>query len=94
MGTYKELSEKEGGAFMKLMEWQINGGEEGQPPAGAVASQAERGPPSEQEEIDELLRDEEVYDEEFDDETDEGAKARGEKQSVAEKVVEKAGEKP
>ena len=54
MGSYKQLSNNPDGAFSKLMEWQMSGGEQvaghelGIAPGG-------RGPPSEKEEIESLL---------------------------------------
>lgn len=35
-GTYEELSSNPDGAFTKLMEWQLSGGETDQPPKPAV----------------------------------------------------------
>lgn len=40
-GSYEELSSRPGGAFIKLMEWQMSGGEPTQPPAGAPARAVE-----------------------------------------------------
>ena len=65
MGTYRALSANPDGAFSKLMEWQMSGGEElggsGPPanaPGGGNASTSDEavGPPTEKEEIEHLLR--------------------------------------
>ena len=54
MGSYKELSSNPDGAFSKLMEWQMSGGE--QPPGHELGIAASgRGPPSEKEEIESFL---------------------------------------
>lgn len=61
-GSYKDLSSRKDGAFTKLMEWQMSGGETtGTAHAGtssdmAVSSEGGRGPPTEKEEIQHLLR--------------------------------------
>ncbi|KAI5796396.1 ABC transporter [Peziza echinospora] len=75
-GTFKELSNKEGGAFQKLMEWQLSGGED-QPPG--VEQRGGEGPIGRRlEEIrelqEELFREElekEIGIEEMEDEEDE-----------------------
>ncbi|KAI9754866.1 MAG: multidrug-resistance transporter mdr2, partial [Chaenotheca gracillima] len=59
-GNFRELSTNPNGAFTKLMEWQMSGGDtdEQKPPASAAASFAApepRGPPSEAEEIEQRL---------------------------------------
>lgn len=71
MGSYKELSSKPDGAFTKLMEWQMSGGETQSAPRAAIeADETEgrrfdsegRGLPSEKEEIEHehLLSDEAI----------------------------------
>jgi putative ABC transport system ATP-binding protein len=55
-GSYQELSSRPDGAFTKLMEWQMTGGE-GNPVAA-------RGPPSESEELQQMYQ--EAADEEYD----------------------------
>ena len=49
-GTYKELSNNPDGAFSKLMEWQMSGGE--------VETKHSRNVPTEEEEIQEELNNE------------------------------------
>lgn len=39
-GSYEELSSRPDGAFTKLMEWQMSGGESSQPPKAAPVSPA------------------------------------------------------
>lgn len=56
IGTFQELSNKHDGAFTKLMEWQMSGGEavgDGHPEMGIDAKA--KGPPTEKEEIEHLL---------------------------------------
>jgi putative ABC transport system ATP-binding protein len=56
IGTFKELSSKPDGAFTKLMEWQMSGGEtprQGHHTLGVDARAT--GPPTEKEEIEHLL---------------------------------------
>jgi putative ABC transport system ATP-binding protein len=57
MGSYKELSSRPDGAFTKLMEWQMSGGE---PTPGVnkdiPISSSGRGPPTESEEIEHMLQ--------------------------------------
>lgn len=48
-GSYKELSNKPGGAFMKLMEWQMSGGDASEAPKPARPLE-QKGPPREAEE--------------------------------------------
>ncbi|OJD25026.1 hypothetical protein ACJ73_03606 [Blastomyces percursus] len=54
-GTYKKLSSRPDGAFTKLMEWQMSGGEGGVGPLPHDSS-AGRGPPSEKEELQQMLQ--------------------------------------
>ncbi|KAI9669576.1 MAG: ATP-binding cassette permease mdl1 [Caeruleum heppii] len=85
-GSYKELSSNPNGAFTKLMEWQMSGGdaEERSTPAFTPGS---HGPPSEAEEIHHALGEghegEHVVDEE-------GLTVRKEGETATEAVVEKA----
>jgi putative ABC transport system ATP-binding protein len=56
MGSYRELSSRPDGAFTKLMEWQMSGGEDPESHAKELAiNPGGRGPPSETEEIHHLL---------------------------------------
>lgn len=63
-GSYKELSAKPDGAFTKLMEWQMSGGESGVQPVAHYEGSTIRGPPSEAEELQQMLQENE---DEFDD---------------------------
>ncbi|EER28786.1 ATP-binding cassette permease mdl1 [Coccidioides posadasii str. Silveira] len=63
-GSYKDLSSRPDGAFTKLMEWQMNGGESGMTPVAHYEGSAIRGPPSEAEELQQMLQ--EGEDEEYD----------------------------
>lgn len=54
MGSYKQLSNNPDGAFSKLMEWQMSGGEQIPGHELGIAAGG-RGPPSEKEEIESLL---------------------------------------
>ena len=59
VGSYKELSTRPDGAFTKLMEWQMSGGEP--TPGGnkdVPISGGGRGPPTESEEIEHMLQSE------------------------------------
>ncbi|KIW24629.1 uncharacterized protein PV07_10333 [Cladophialophora immunda] len=52
MGSYKELSSRPDGAFTKLMEWQMSGGERAQDDVDKLAIDPEhKGPPTEKDEI-------------------------------------------
>ena len=76
-GSYKDLSNNPDGAFTKLMEWQMSGGEtEGKEP---------RGPPKESEQMIDGLG-------EGEEDVDEGIKMRKDEESKAEAVLEKAGQ--
>jgi putative ABC transport system ATP-binding protein len=57
MGSYKELSSRPDGAFTKLMEWQMSGGEttESHHSNDTSMTPGGRGPPTETEEIHHLL---------------------------------------
>ncbi|KAI9879781.1 MAG: ATP-binding cassette permease mdl1 [Pleopsidium flavum] len=89
-GTYRELSNDPNGAFTKLMEWQMSGGEvnDSSPTQTHIAAEP-RGPPTESEEIQHRL---EIGGEGEEDVEEEGLKVRGGKESKSEAVVEKAGE--
>ena len=54
-GNFKDLSTRPDGAFTKLMEWQMSGGEVGS--SQAIDSSA-RGPPTEKEQLQQMLEDE------------------------------------
>ena len=64
MGSYRDLSSRPDGAFTKLMEWQMSGGE---PTPGVnkdmPISSGGRGPPTESEEIEHMLQSEGELDE-------------------------------
>lgn len=89
MGSYKELSSRPGGAFTKLMEWQMSGGE---PSAGGnkdiPISSGGRGPPTESEEIEHMLQTDET---EHDEGGEAGQTIQGSK--VSEHVTEAVEEK-
>lgn len=86
MGSYKELSSRPDGAFTKLMEWQMSGGE---PTPGVnkdmPISSGGRGPPTESEEIEAMLQTDELEQEETSEEI-QGSK-------VSEQVTEAVEEK-
>ncbi|KAK5725265.1 ATP-binding cassette permease mdl1 [Elasticomyces elasticus] len=89
MGTYADLSADKEGAFAKLMEWQINGGEA---PKEATRRRDGLGPEEITEEDRMRQRLEEHGGEDVEGEVEEvgeGAKVRGEKESSAEVVLEK-----
>ncbi len=88
-GTYKELSSKPNGAFTKLMEWQMSGGdaEERSSPAFTPSS---RGPPSEAEEIHHGVEDGHEGEPDTD---EEGVKVRKDSETVPEAVLEKTQKK-
>lgn len=84
IGTFDELSSKPDGAFTKLMEWQMSGGETPRKDHHSLGVDAHAtGPPTEKEEIEHLLHsgDEEVSDSE---ENTEGSKA----QEIVEEAVQ------
>lgn len=90
-GSYKDLSADPNGAFTKLMEWQMSGGETNDTRNTGIASEP-RGPPTESEEIQHRLESRGEGDGEEDVE-EEGLKVRGEKETGAEAVVEKVGKR-
>ncbi|KAL1954955.1 hypothetical protein VTO42DRAFT_413 [Malbranchea cinnamomea] len=65
-GSYKELSSRPDGAFTKLMEWQMSGGEVGVQPVARYEGSVTRGPPSESEELEQMLQEEEDEDDDID----------------------------
>jgi putative ABC transport system ATP-binding protein len=82
IGTFEELSNKPDGAFTKLMEWQMSGGEAPQEDAHKLGVGVRAtGPPTEKEEIEHLLR------------SDDGEEAESEEkieESKAQEVIEEA----
>ena len=85
MGSYKELSSNPDGAFSKLMEWQMSGGEQAVVAGHELGITAGgRGPPTEKEEIEHLLHSGEGESEdEFEDDI-QGSKAEETVQQVVE----------
>jgi putative ABC transport system ATP-binding protein len=81
MGTYKALSSNPDGAFSKLMEWQMHGGE----PIEKSSAANPRGPPTDLDEA--LHKIDEVG--EVEDTDEEGLEVRKEKETKAEAVPEK-----
>lgn len=73
-GTYEELSSRPDGAFTKLMEWQMSGGEMPQRPPSV-----QRGPLSEAQ-LEQLHRDETEVEEEEDEATKQKRKEQAESQ--------------
>ena len=55
IGTFEELSNNPDGAFTKLMEWQMSGGEAPQDAHQLGVDAKATGPPTEKEEIEHLL---------------------------------------
>ncbi|OJD12644.1 hypothetical protein AJ78_06799 [Emergomyces pasteurianus Ep9510] len=88
-GSYKELSSRPDGAFTKLMEWQMSGGEGGVGPLSHYDSSAARGPPSEKEELQQMLQE---GDEDYAEDDDAEAEAGREIDSEEEGKVRKEGE--
>lgn len=89
-GTYKELSNNPNGAFSKLMEWQMSGGEPVESTAKMSISPERRGPPHENEEVLDNL-DEESESEDVD---EEGLKERKGEETRVEAVLEKVNKQP
>lgn len=86
MGSYKELSSRPDGAFTKLMEWQMSGGEAERSKVNELAIDADRaGPPSEKDAIQADLEEDDGDQEE--EEEEESLKA-----SKAEEIVSGAAE--
>lgn len=88
MGSYKDLSSRPDGAFTKLMEWQMSGGEPTTNHANELAVKpGGRGPPSETEEIEHLLQSgEEEHEDSAEHEEIQGSKAQ---ETVTQAVEEK-----
>ncbi|KIW73589.1 hypothetical protein PV04_01693 [Phialophora macrospora] len=85
MGSYKDLSSRPDGAFTKLMEWQMSGGETAANDVDKLAIDAEhKGPPTEKDEIEAELEEKSEEDRE---EELEASKAQ-------ERVTKALGEKP
>lgn len=102
-GSYRDLSRREGGAFTKLMEWQMSGGEGvggggggGKDGQGdfAVSGEGGRGPPTEKEEI-QLRLDEGESEGESEGGNEEANVVEGSKKvhEVVESAVQKGGRK-
>jgi putative ABC transport system ATP-binding protein len=84
MGSYKELSSNPDGAFSKLMEWQMSGGEQPTHHELGIAASG-RGPPSEKEEIESLLHSDEG---ENDDDFEEDIQGSKVQETVTQAAVE------
>ena len=84
-GSYKDLSANPNGAFTKLMEWQMSGGDTEKGSGELGVDTEKRGPPSESEEV--------LYDsgQEEGEGEEEGMKVRGKRESKGEVVLEKVG---
>ncbi|MCJ1388818.1 ATP-binding cassette permease mdl1 [Xylographa bjoerkii] len=89
-GTYQELSNRPDGAFSKLMEWQMSGGEPTPNTSSMQISPEPRGPPTDNEEVLDDVKDE--YEGEYIDE--ESLKVRKGDESKSEVVLEKASQSP
>ncbi|MCJ1473114.1 ATP-binding cassette permease mdl1 [Lambiella insularis] len=85
-GTYQDLSNNPNGAFSKLMEWQMSGGEPPPNTSSMSIAPEPRGPPTDNEEV---LDD--VQDEEGEEVDQEGLKVRKGKETKSEVVLEKVG---
>ena len=86
-GSYRDLSSRTEGPFMKLMEWQMSGGEV--QPVAPYESSASRGPPSKAEEFQQMF--EETEYEEYD-EGEEPPKDADESVGVAAEAVKSEGD--
>ena len=89
-GSYQELSNRPDGAFSKLMEWQMSGGEPTPNTSSMNISPSPRGPPTDNEEVLDDVRDE--YEGEYVDE--ESMKVRKGDETKSEVVLEKVGKTP
>ena len=87
-GTFKELSADSEGAFAKLMEWQMNGGP--MPTTGKGAAEPEESGELTEEERMRKRMEESDGEEGQGDEVGQGTEVRGEKQTSAEAVLERA----
>ncbi|KAI9846407.1 MAG: ATP-binding cassette permease mdl1 [Sclerophora amabilis] len=87
-GSYKEISSNPNGAFTKLMEWQMSGGDvaEERPQPYAAFGPEQRGPPSEAEEIEHRLAGAGAGEEHV---VEEGLKSRKGEEKVPEVVLDK-----
>ena len=83
-GSYKDLSNNPNGAFTKLMEWQMSGGETEGVVGGGISNEP-RGPPNEAEQVLHGLGDGE------EDVEEEGVKVRKGKETKSEAVLERVG---
>ena len=88
-GTYNDLSNNPHGAFSKLMEWQMSGGEPTGDTRSMSISPERRGPPTDGEET---LHDVDIYDESG--EIDEGLKVRKGNETKSETGSEKTSQQP
>lgn len=87
MGSYKDLSNRPDGAFTKLMEWQMSGGETGR--GASQTTQARNNPtPTEQEEIEHMLRSGES-EHDSDAETDEDIQGSKAQETITEAIEPK-----
>ena len=87
-GTYKDLSNNPHGAFSKLMEWQMSGGETNDSASTSTSIAPEpRGPPTETEGVLHGLGE----DQEGEEIDEEGLKVRKGQETKSEAVLEKAG---
>ena len=84
-GTYQELSNNPDGAFSKLMEWQMSGGEAKPSTSSMSISPEPRGPPTDNEEVLDDVND----DDESDDVDEESLKIRKGNETKSEVVLEK-----
>ena len=84
-GTYQKLSGNPNGAFTKLMEWQMSGGEASDSTSSMNISPEPRGPPTDKEDA--------LYDRDDSEGTvvEEGTNLTKDKETVVEEVFEKAG---
>ena len=85
-GTYQQLSNNPNGAFTKLMEWQMSGGDAVESTSSMNISPEPRGPPTDKEDA---LHDHDEQDLELVNE--EGLNVGKGKETTAEEVLEKAG---
>lgn len=84
MGSYKDLSSRPDGAFTKLMEWQMSGGETAQGDMDKLAIEAaHKGPPTEKDEIEVELE------EKSEDDTEEELEASKAQETIKTAVEEK-----
>jgi putative ABC transport system ATP-binding protein len=85
VGSYKDLAADKEGAFAKLMEWQMSGGE-----AASQAKRTEDNPElTEEERMRQRLEEHDEKEEASGEQVGEGTKVRGERETGAEAVVER-----